>query len=459
MNQYLNTDLSEIFFKMEEDHSLFDLRTEEYFPIWDIIRNPIWWKIIYKDDIKRNNAVEVEIWRKILIRLKAFILFPLILLNRKKIFFFGASRFPNSKGEYYDPYFEEVKESLNNNYIFFETISGKQKYVQKKHIYPVLPYIKKFLNPILVQLRLEQKNIKTFDKITFAFNTTFEDKYITSQEITQIYTNFLMEYYFYKYLFKIMPCIKYLFLHQNGFQKGLILASQSNNIKVIEFQHADIVEANILWHYGFNKFKSKNDIIFPDAFLTFSDVWSSNCYIPCTTIEIGCKHYNINKVWLPDSKTIGIISSQEHEDALNILVVEAAKRNNTINFLYKLHPAQFVRYNEFVLYFQDSPNVEIVSVESTMKDLLEQANEFIVIYSSVIFELLQSGKIVYIYRRLNYWFFKKYFTLPNVFLFDEVEYFNFLRKKAAESYKSDLTVEFFKPFNATAFKSIIKDLV
>jgi hypothetical protein len=455
MDQELKTDLSELFFKMEEDHALFDLRTKEGFPIWDVVRNPIWWKIIYED---KKNETSIKIWNKILSRLKAFILFPLLFLNRKKFFFFGASRFPNSKGEFYDPYFEEVKESLTNNYIFFETITGKDKYVQKKHTFPILPYLIRFLNPFIVNLKLEQKNIPTFDKIASACNTTFEGKSITSQEITQIYTNFLVEYYFYKYLFKLMPSIKILFLHQNGFQKGLILGSQSNNVKVMEFQHADIVEANIVWHYGFNKFKSKNDIIFPDVFLTFSEVWSSNCHIPCSTIEIGCKHYNIDKVWIPDSKTIGIISTQEHEDALNNLVVKAAKSNLSTNFLYKLHPAQFARYHEFVLYFQDLPNVKVFPVESTVKDLIYQANEFIVIYSSVIFELLQSGKIVYIYKKLNYWFFKRYFKLANVYLFEDVEDLNLLRKNAEQSNVSDLTVKFFKPFNAPAFKSLVENL-
>lgn len=456
MDQTARLDICELFFKMEEEKSLFDLRTKKGHPLWDIVRNQVSYKLLYTDNfVVKRSAYKVRIVKQ----LKTFTLFLKIFLIRRKIFFFGASRFPNLQGEYYDPYFEQTKNILKENFIFFETVIGKDVYAQKNHIYPVLPVIKQIFNPILQRLKLNQKDINTFNKIVDACNFTFGAEIISVEEIEKLYLDFLTDYYFYKSLFFLKPSIKCLLLHQNGFQKGLISAAQANNIKVAEFQHADIVEANIVWHYGFNKFISNKDFIFPDIFMTFSDVWSKNNNIPCKCIEIGSNHYNIERIWVPNSTTIGVISTKEHEEILNMLVKEISKTRPDLQFLYKLHPAQFSRYDDFALAFKDCPNVKIFPVNLNMSDLMNHANKFIVIYSSVIFELLQSGKIVFIYKKMNYWFFKRYMDLPNVFSFNDAADFVQLETNASDSYNTDLPIKFFKPFNASAFKTVVEEYV
>ncbi|NQU33010.1 MAG: hypothetical protein HQ521_07225, partial [Bacteroidetes bacterium] len=226
---------------------------------------------------------------------------------------------------------------------------------------------------------------------------------------------------------------------------------------IIEFQHADIVEANLVWHYGYNKFNSNNDIIFPNIFLTYSDVWSNSYNIPCKSIEIGSNHHNIDPNWIPNSKSIGIISTKEHEDVLNCFVTEAAHFHPDISFLYKLHPGQFHYYDKFVFYFKDMPNVTIIPIDLTMKDFIHYANEYVVIYSSVVFELLQAGKIVYIYKKLNYWFFKKYYTLPNIYLFTDIKDFNLQKKSVPISCVPIYPIKFFKPFSESKFRTAIED--
>jgi len=454
MTQPETPDLCELFFKMEENYSLFELRTTRDFPIWDIVRNQMWYKLIYKNPCIEN---KLDIKTRFINLLKAFSFFPKIFFHRKKIFFYGASRFINKNNEYYDPFFEAIKKSIDDNFIFYETITGKDIYAEKNHIYPILPYLKKPIRLLFLLFKPIKKNIDSINKIAYALNITFRAEITTIKEINAIYLDFLIDYYFFKYLFYLLPWVKCVLMHQNGFQKGFILGTQHNNIKVLEFQHADIIEANIVWHYGYNKFKSKNDIIFPNFFLTFSNVWSNNYNIPCSSIEIGSKHYNVDKNWIPNSKNIGIISTKEHEEVLNLFVIEAAKSNPDIGFLYKLHPGQFSHYDKFTLYFQGISNVKIVPIESNIKDLMCQTNEFIVIYSSVIFELLQANKIVYIYKKLNYWFFKRYYTLPNVYLFNDLKDFNLQRNNASKSHMLDFPIKFFKPFNENVFKSVIEN--
>ena len=447
-------DLSNLFFRMEENESLFELRTTKDFPIWDIVRNQIWYKLIYNSPFVEK---QLDIKTKVISLFKAFLLFPKIFFQRKNFFFFGASRFITKNKEFYDPFFEEVKKNLDNNFILYETITGKDIYAEKNHIYPILPYLKKPIRLIFQLFNPIKKDVDTIFKIKYSINSAFRNEITTVKEINEIYVDFLIDYYYFKFLFFLLPSIKCVLLHQNGFQKGFILAAQHNSVKVLEFQHADIIEANIVWHYGYNQFKSKNDIIFPNLFLTFSDVWSNNYNIPCCCIEIGSKHYNIDKKWIPNSNNIGIISTKEHEDILNIFVIEAAKSYPDIDFLYKLHPSQFSRYEKFTFYFKETSNVKVVPIESTIKDLLCLTNEFIVIYSSVIFELLQADKIVYIYQKLNYWFFKRYFTLPNVYLFSDIKDFNLQKNNASTSHIYDFPIKFFKPFNETAFKAAIED--
>lgn len=448
------TDLSKIFFLMEKNESLFELRTASDFPIWDIVRNQIWYKIIYNTPfIEKKKDIKI----KVTTLLKAFLLFPKIFSRRKKIFFFGASRFLNNEKKFYDPFFEEVKAYLEDNFIFYETITGKELYAEKNHIYPILPYLRKPIRLIFLLFNSFNKDIDSINKIKNAINSTYRKEITTTKDINKIYIDFLIDYYYFKFLFYLLPSVKYAMLHQNGFQKGFILAAQRRNVKVLEFQHADIIEANIVWHYGYNNFNSKNDIIFPNYFLTLSNVWSDNYNIPCKCIEIGSNHYNIEKKWVPNSNNIGIISTKEHEDVLNLFVLEAARSNPNIDFLYKLHPGQFSRHEKFTLYFQDISNIKILPIETSIKDLMCLTNEFIVIYSSVIFELLQAGKIVYIYKKLNYWFFKKYFELPNVYLISDIKEFNIKRNYLSVPQTFDFQLMFFKPFNEKAFKAVIEN--
>ncbi len=454
MTQPSKADLTDQYFKMEGDHSLFDLRSNKDFPIWDIVRNQIWTNLIYSSH-SINNKLPLK--KRMIDLVKVIILFPRIFITRKKYFFFGASRFLNQRGEYYDPYFEQVKNILGDNVIFYESNLGKERYVQKEHIFSILPNMRRIIQPLLVLSKIYKKNSKTIDKIVHAVNSTFGTSITDYKEIEKIYFDFLVDYYFYKYLFILMPYTRCILMHQNGFQKGLILASQFNNINIIEFQHADIVEANLVWHYGYNKFNSNNDIIFPNIFLTYSDVWSNSYNIPCKSIEIGSNHHNIDPNWIPNSKSIGIISTKEHEDVLNCFVTEAAHFHPDISFLYKLHPGQFHYYDKFVFYFKDMPNVTIIPIDLTMKDFIHYANEYVVIYSSVIFELLQAGKIVYIYKKLNYSFFKKYYTLPNIYLFTDIKDFNLQKISVPISCVPIYPIKFFKPFSESKFRTAIED--
>lgn len=442
----------ELFFEMEKDYDLFSLHTKGGFPAWDIIRPFVWNSILH------NNYKEVKYKTSLFSKMRScFRLFYSIirLLKSEKggTFFFGASRFLKMENKYFDPYFEKVKRIISEKYIFFESNTGKSIYSERKIIFNISPYYVK----IMAIMPFRHKEILEFETLKI-IQTSIEKTFsliISEEEINSIIADFYWNFRFYNYLFKL-KVFKRVLLHQNGHQKGLILAAKRNKIPVFEFQHGDIVDSTLVYNYGPNLMKNVDSIIAPDFFLTYAEIWTNNLKIPAKCIEIGSCYIESNINEKNHSNGIVVISSKEHEEELGELVSVLAQFYPKVTFYYKLHPAQFINYEMHLLFFINIPNVKVVGSERSIEDLSKIVSEFLAIYSTAIFEALQAGKIIYIYKRLNYKSFKSFFSLPQVFLFDNLAEFVQKRNIALESIKNIDPPQFFKLYNEQAFISALE---
>lgn len=442
-----------IFFKMENDFKLFSVQTENCIPVWDIVRAEIWNYIIYNEQIKSKAPYKsksiVAGFFSAFIKLIALLK---VLFIKKRILFFGTSRFVNKDDVYYDPYLESVKPVIKNDFFLYETVPGKKKY-KENGLFDVSFFLIKLLKPFLYKKLTKEFSNEKISHILIALYKTYATPIVSSKILTDIYYNFKIRYYLYSILLRLGG-FKLILLHQNGFQKGLILAAHRQNIPVFEFQHADVIHYNIIWHYGFNHIDKEN-IIFPDVFLTYSDFWSDNNNIPSKCVEIGSAIHNM-KTFPVKSNIISVISTKEHEDELNQLTINLALANPDLIFHYKLHPAQYDHFIHYEQIFEKYQNIEVLNIAVTIKDLIKTSDIFIVIYSSVMFELLQSGKNIFIYKSLNYWFFKQFFNLPLVFLFENPDDFRVKYYECCD--KNGILMNqfiFYKPFNLNAFKNLL----
>jgi len=442
----------DLFFEMERKFNLFSLRTGNDIPLWDIFRSEVWNFIIYKEDIKSKAAVVADGKVKVLYKTAKRFAGLFKILKRRNYFFFGVSRFVNSSNQYYDPYLESIRSVIGSDFLLYETVLNKKNY-KEAGVFDVSSYLQKLLKPFYLRKALKDLDQNSVEQIKHALYTTYGYEVVGGDVLRNIFFKFKVHYLFYKSIFSLNR-FKAVFLHQNGFQKGLIYAAQKSNIPVFEFQHADVIEFNVVWHYGTLP-NDLSDIIFPDAFLTYSDFWSLHNNIPAECVEIGTAIHNIDNVEVK-SNSIAIISTKEHEDELNGLTLRLAALNADILFQYKLHPAQYHAIQEYIDLFSGYTNVEVVSVDKTISDLIKTTQSFIVIYSSVIFELLQAKKQVYIYERQNSWFFRKFYGLANVNLFNSAEKFydQYVNNVSVEN-NSEPKLDFYKPLKLEKVESLL----
>lgn len=445
----------ELFFLMEKKHKLFEIRTPDGLPVWDIIRYMVSYYLAYKDfNISINNPSKSKLallFEKFFYAIRSVFTFLLCFWKKTPNFQFGVSKIKNANGQYYDPYYDSIKDITPGEFIFYESVINKNNYSKENRCFDILPLVKKTACIIPGYFSgLNEKNAIVYDQITNALVDFFEVELIDEAEIKKMLNEFRIEYWFYKWFLKFKK-VERVFVTQNGVQKALFKAAKELNIPTYEFQHGDIVSSTLLYNYGNSEFNVNDNIIYPKVLFTFSDIWELDKYIPSKCIEIGSHHLRFKSVKESTKKKgITIITSNEYNEVLQDLAIEIADAFKNTKVFYKLHPSQFDNLLEQQKFFYNHENIEVVAINMNISDLLSVSDEFVVIYSTVMYEVLQAGKKIYILKLSNYRAFKNYFDLPNVYLFDDAKDLLLLRKDVIEESNNTIPV-FFKPFNKNAF--------
>lgn len=442
----------EKFIEMEMKCNLFSLKTLNNLPVWDLLRDHVWHILIYKnpqtlpfDNKKTISSNNIGIAWSCLINFIKFI--PV----KGKIFIYSASRFKNEKGLFHDPYFKSIQNQIPENYILYETLKGREKYSPDKRIFNFI-YLPKLLIKLWLRVTKKDQLIPSEDNqyIRNCIENVFDSEILDETRINKLILDFYLEYLFYYFIFKWKK-IKKIFMLQNGYQKGLIYAANILNIPIYEFQHGEIVKYQVGYNYGDKSFLNHSNIIHPDVLLMYSDIWSFNKTIQMKCVEIGNDFFCPKVSESEKTDCISIISTQEHDYELFNLAIAISELDRSVKIYYKLHPAQYENWADYRSLFSKHPNVQIVTTEYNMSDLLEICDHFIGIFSTALFEALQAKKIVYIYKRQNYFYFDEYFDLSSLYLFDDATEFLTL-KKHSKSNQENLLPVFFKPYSPESFQ-------
>lgn len=451
---FSTTDFYKLFFDFENEYRTFDIRTNRELPFWDIFRHDIFLELCY--DKSSTTFRKISFYDKIKNQFKIIgrlfeSLFRLFFFKCDD-FFLSESREINKWGFQYDSYYEQVLSLLNKS-IYYELNSPVLKYSQnRRRIFDIRFLFRKLqIFKTSISEIENQKLIKIIDDIEYFF-----DKKIDHAKYKKLYEDFLFDYNFFRFFLRFKN-VKRVFVVQRGVQKALFLAAKDLNIPTFEFQHGDIVDGTLLYNYFSVEKIDRNSISFSEYLLTFSHVWTDNKNIPSKCVEIGNEVLSKTIGRSTNSKSISIISSPLHFNDLKNVAIEIAEKYRDYDILFKLHPMEFQFYDQYKSVFQDYKSIKLISDQFSINELMKICNQFVVIYSSVIYELVQNNKNVYIYKKLDFEKLDNKPNIPTVFLFDTINDFYLKNENEAQSHSNVDVPIFFQKFKKEEFLKVINN--
>lgn len=380
------------FHKMEWENNLFELGKEINLPLWDIIRYSVYVKYYYpeKDRVKLSEDLKhgCKDYFRIVIKLITFV-FNIFRKNSETVIF-TASRYVDKEGKYYDKSAMPIINALDGNCIVVEPILGKD--VAYNYMYDFCDVLRRFS---------KTKSIPNeyYAKINTALIETFGESLISCDEINFLVKNFRSDYLFYKTIFSLINNKKLIIC--TGNPKASILAAKNLNIKTYLVQHAGIEIDEIDYSYP-DGMTSKSFILFSDYVLTFGDYWCKNFNVPAKKIIPIGNDYFCNRPNVELDNSILVVSTIVHGGELSKLTLMAAKERPDLKFVYKLHPNEFHSKHEYIEYFKNNTNVNIISNEIDTTILIAKSQLVVLIVSAVIYEALNQNKKVAVLKKINY---------------------------------------------------------
>lgn len=444
---YRVKDQLDFFLDFENKNSLFEIKSEYGYSLWEVLRFDIWMKI------SRTNSTEKTSKKTKSINIfNIFLSIKNIFFNKPEYFFLSFSRSLNENKEFYNPFYKLISSFTEKDVLVYEKMIDKKKYHVKNNILDFIYYLNKILGKIPYFNRLYVSNEKV-EKILFILNSSYGSVSFSKNELMQLVMLFHLEKVIFKWILKYKK-IKKIFFH--GYSKSLLLAGKELGIISYEFQHGDISETTFLYKYN-KEILSKNikSLIIPDNILLYSNFWKSEIDLPSKLIEIGSFFHNSKSSdFLIKDNCVAIISSPLENILLQKFAKNLASLDTTLKIYYKLHPSQFHLFDYHKNIFKDFKNILVVPINESIDDLSVYIDHFVVYYSTVIYELLQLKKIIFLVKGKYHMTLKKHFHLPNLFLIDKPnEIIEFKNTNSKKIIRNDIS--FFKPLNKEVLSQIL----
>lgn len=442
----------EDFLSFEVKNDLFHLKDSRGVYYWDIVRYHIFSSIQYSSDEVSHDSKRNSF--SLLSReLRSAMLFFRSLFWKGKYVFFISSRNKEPKSL---KNFDQLANGTINNIPPNETI------LIESYVWPLasLDYasssrkittISKIVR-LFLHINLDEQE---YVPLAQMIKNDFPDTKITAKDLSRIISTFYLEEKYYDIVLRRwQPSI--LFMTQNGIQKGLISAAQKNRIPVIEFQHGIIFSGHMAYTYPQVEIL-RDQIISPNYLCTLGVYWTSKINMPHTKIKVVGNDYFFPSISneQPESNKVLIDSNALTGPFMVKFLQEFQQKHRCefekFNFIYKLHSNQYFEYQKYFDLLKIYPNVYVTTNEKSVQEWLEDCSIFLSVNSTAIYEALQCGRKVCIYKLKGYEAVKDLSALPNVFLTEDPE------DLIKVSFQKTLlfTEEFFTKFNFQEVNSII----
>ena len=429
------------FHNMELKYKLFDLGVDV--PYWDIVRYNVYIKYYYapSSQIYLGHTIKHRIKDYFFYGIRFVIFIWRVYCHKYKYLFLTDSnkKLFSQDGYYYDPISYPLIKRYKDALILDNYFNGKAPY--KKTF--------DFSNVFKRTSKDSVYPIDIFKVIEDALLDTFGEVRVNYSFINAIFKTYLNQYNFYMFVLKHVVPEKVVIARGNP--KGIIKACKDCNIPCCLLQHESIEKDEINWSYPDGITKSSN-ILFAPMVGTFGTYWLRNVNVPTKEIVPIGNDEKYKKLNVTEDGSLLVISSIIHCTELKPLTKDLAIKRPDLIFIYKLHPDEFYMKEEVVDYFSGQTNVKVVSTEFSTQELIYRSRMVIAIVSACVYEALHAGKVVAIYKRLNYR--RQEYLLPNanLFFFDNPdEFFLDIDKEFVEMKES-----FYMPFNSENCNHLIE---
>jgi hypothetical protein len=442
----LNTlELFESFIDFEKKNKVFKLQTQSGVYWWDIARYSIYFEL-NNTLVRKFVPNQIKIDKKnpftiVVAIIKDTSYIFKLLFSKKKYLFMLHSRSENKSKKNYDSISNAYLKNLPLEDIFHLEPSF---YANTEHSY----YQNIFLK--IVKKLFKSKNYNISININKLLNERFGTTINFEALIQKDLNSYNIEYKYYKKLFEfIRP--EYSFVVQNGIQKALFAAASDSKVKCIELQHGQISRFHIAYSYS-TEIDYSHLNSFPKVLFTYSDFWNKVNYPVSEKISMGIENKTNVKNIIP-TNDIAFVFANVYTDNLLSFVKELAPKFEHKIYI-KLHSNQ---KNEIAIIKEELnsySNVEVIYIERTMDEILSLVSSIIMIQSTTIYEALQKGRKVFLYKKQDYDSHSDLFENQNVYIIESIDEF-LLNKDKAFIIKEQMI--FFKPFNKNKFLSYIEE--
>jgi len=432
------------FLSFEKEQGLFDLQDNQGTYIWDIIRFDIYinlmWNFEAKAPKKRSLGDRIGLMKKQVSALSNF------LLTRKEHinFFFLASR-NKRDGKLFDQNAIDVVQffEADDRFLFESFFSVNEE--------PLLPR-SIFNTPQELYRKIHRSgSIFDYEQINDRLKTKFGKSPLSVQKLELLVNNYYSDLTFFTRTFSRLK-VKRVFLTQNGIQKGLLAAAKRLNIKSYEFQHGIVDAAHIAYNYPLIDYLDKQ-VHLPDIIFSLSKFWFKDAFLPGVQIfPLGNNYFSQPILPLQSgAKAITVVSA----DVFGLALLEFLYSCLTAGLLvdkgiyFKLHPNQFAEKEFYKAKFRSYPQVQVISNEYGIGDLLNKTETVLTIQSTAVYEALQGGRKVILLKESTYMRHQDVFSNENLFLVRTLGEFE---QALGSGIKKTEDIEFFSAYNVDILK-------
>lgn len=400
---YSVKNITEVILKVEKELDLFNWQINNVF-IWELIRYKVYQEVLGKfDDSNGTNSTSVlaAVKPKLTDRFKrvfnSVLKNPFFDFKRSDILVFESSRKVNYDGNFIDPftyfiYSDLIKKKLpitiyQANYYSdrFNKPRGKNRHLDLLNKTSILAL--KFYS-----VNIAPKDDLTIQKLRSELRVKLNVDLDLNAIVTYSLKQFRSQFFLYDILLKIKRP-KEIYIVNFCDKAALISVAKKRKVSVTDIQHGVISSCDIIYHYPNTKENSLH--YFPDRFLVWDNMWKENCKIPLTDnnieiyenkflIEQAKKYKHISKT----KKQLLIISQPILSGKIATLINAMTTNNLEYNFVYKLHPIEYVYENEVTALneLKQRKDFRFAKRDENIYELFASSQYIIGVYSTAIFE-------------------------------------------------------------------------
>ena len=393
--------LCEKLWQFENEFDLLDMEIQGV-KVWQYMRMQIYYAIAEKSGIFQTpHAQKKTIYgqlKKSLTYIKGLIFYnPFLIFNQNvDEIVIEHPRPKHIDGEdidIYTQYYLNQLDKSGQNYLvlerpFLNEFHGKTYTPHRKYLdaFIVMSAIRAKLFPA----RLDGDEKKLIKKLEQELKEQFEVDINLTNILTAAVTKFQSNYGMYQRLFskfqpeKLVVAVSYAY-------GDAIKAAKDMGIETVEIQHGTFSK----YHLGYSFPDRVDDLdYFPDKFLAWGEYWKNLNVIPLskkTILITGFTHFNSLREMYKDlarkQHQVLVLSQGALGPQIADKILEQIDSLKGCSLVYKLHPGEYSRWNEYssLVRLSELPNVEIVEDEDIYK-LFAESSFQVGVFSTALYE-------------------------------------------------------------------------